>query len=326
MRDASLAGAKMFGASLRNAQLNRAALQQTDLQGAALDFASLDAADLWAAGLDGASLKAASLIGASFQSARIRGADFSNATLFGASLDLSLAQNASFAGAQLQGASMSKAHFDGANFLAAAVYGTNVSNSSFEGAHIKNILVTARWSMDWGYSLYASAPKRDLFGKDGDDRDLGYDLGYYGGKRDPESLEYFADYSPISQAGIDGLVSQLFDGAPPNSPDAELKRRLSRLGADTVTSDWSNLVGKSASEAEYIEGLINRLLVIACAEAGGASVVRGLIKSQMLCPFVDNINLVLRTNHRPDGAICENMAGLLATLEQWSTCPKPKNN
>jgi uncharacterized protein YjbI with pentapeptide repeats len=328
LRDASLYGAKMFGASLRNAKLDQAGLQQSQLQGAILDGASLDAANLWATGLDGASMKNVSLIAASLQSARIRGADFSGATLFGAILDSSLAQDASFAGAQLQGASITNVHFDGANFLAAAVYGVDASNSSFDGARIANVLTTPRWRTgpsDY-YSESFASTSVDPFGKDDDNRILGGDLGYADTKGDRESPERFADYTPITQTEIDRLITRLSRDALSNSLDAKVKDRLSRLGPGTATADWSKLVGKSASEADYAKGLGDRLIIIACAKPSGTSVVRGLINSQMLCPFADNINLVLRSGRRPDGAICENMEGLLATREQWSTCPQPESD
>jgi uncharacterized protein YjbI with pentapeptide repeats len=328
LRDASLLGARMYGATLRNAKLDRAVLQLTQLQGATLDGASLNAASLWATGLDGASLRNASLIAASLHHAKMRGADFSGAILFAAVLDSSLAQNASFAGAQLQAALMSEAHFDDTNFLAAAVYGTNISNSSFHGARISNVLTAPRWSNGYDYynEFLTSTVEGDPFGKNGDDRALSDNLGYYGsGSHDPESSEYFADYASISQTEIDGLVRRLTDSAPSNSLD-EVKRRLSRLGPDTATSDWSNLVEKSTSGADYVRGLGERLIVIACAKAGGASVIRGLINNQMLCPYADNINQVLRIGRRPDGAICENMPGLQATLDHWSTCPKAKSD
>jgi uncharacterized protein YjbI with pentapeptide repeats len=324
LRSASLIGARMFGASLQAANLERAILQQAQLQGATLDSATLDAANLSYAGLDGASLRYASLIGATIQSAKLRAADFSGATLFVASLESSLAQNASFVGAQLQGASMRNTNFDGANFVATAVYGSDVSNSSFDGARIGNILTAPRWAdrYGFGYSEYAPIATDDPFGKDGDNHAIGNDAGYVDIKGDLNSPEYFADYTPMTQATIAKVATRLSLDASSNSVNTEAKKRLSRLGPGTATANWSQLVGKSASEANYAKGLADRLIVIACAKRGETSVVRGLINSQRLCPFADSIYLVLKGGRRPDGAVCENTSGILATLELWSTCPK----
>jgi uncharacterized protein YjbI with pentapeptide repeats len=330
MQNASLTGAMMQGASLRNAHANRATLAASQLQGSTLDGASLDAADLTQAGLDGASIKEASLIGADFNSARIRGADFRNSTLFGASIDYVLAQNSSFTGAQLQGASMTWSHFEGANFLAVATYGTDLSSSDFSGARIENVMTEPRWKVgDYYDSTYTPGVSGDPFGKNGDDQPLPDDGGYLYTSPDFESPHFFDEYTsiPASQGDTDRIAGNISeDNEKTNPDDGYLIRRLSRLKPGAATPNWSKLVQKSVSEIDYVNGLGDRLIVIACARPGETSVVRRLVRSQMLCPFRSKINEVLNTNHRPDGTICENTAAIVETLDEWTGCPKPKDN
>jgi hypothetical protein len=90
---------------------------------------------------------------------------------------------------------------------------------------------------------------------------------------------------------------------------------------DATTADWSKLAKEPGSSAEYIKGLGDRLIIIACAKAGGESVVRGLIGSQMLCSFKDKVREVVRTGRRPDGEECQNVDVLRALPDQWAACP-----
>jgi uncharacterized protein YjbI with pentapeptide repeats len=324
---ASLSGVDMRGASLRGAKLVGANLTNAQLQGAMLDGVSLNAADLDYAGLDGASIKYASLIGTNLYGARLRGANLSFSVLFGATLDSALAQNASFAGAQLQGASMTDAHLDSANFLASAIYGTDVSRASFSGARINNVLTAPRWSFTASYSQSIAYATRDLFEKDGDNAPGTYGLGYVYTLNDMNVPGYFARYNPIpaSEADIALKAAGIDKNKQPADPnDSTLLQRLARLKPGVKTPDWAKLVSKSASEAEYENGLGDRLIFIACAKFGGLSVVRGLVRSQILCPFGDKIRGVLNTEQRPDGMACENLEGIVGAMEQWRTCPKPK--
>jgi uncharacterized protein YjbI with pentapeptide repeats len=327
MQNASFEGAMMRGASLRNAHANRATLAASQLQGSILDGASLDAANLTQVGLDGASVKNVSLTGANFNSAKIRGADFRDSTLFGASIDYVLAQNASFTGAQLQGASMTWSHFEGAEFLAAATYGTDVSHSDFSGARIENVMTERRWSVR-GYSYIEYIPdiSGDPFGKNGDDEPLPDDGGYADVSRNFETPHFFDEYTkiPVSDSEINRIAEKISENKEKANPDDDnLIRRLSRLKPGAPTPNWSKLVERSALQTDYLNGLGDRLIVIACAKSGETSVVRGLVRSQMLCPFRLKIEQVIKANQRPDGAICENAAAILETLD-GNDCPKPK--
>jgi uncharacterized protein YjbI with pentapeptide repeats len=325
LRAASLTGAKMFGAVLRSARLGRENLREVQLQGATLDYANLDGADLFASGLDGASIKDASLIATSLASTRLRGADLSGSRLYGAVLDSALAQDASFSRAQLQGASMTNARFDRANIEAVAVFGTKISNSTFEGTRISNVLTSARWSPDYGYAVFAPDPVSDPFGKAEDVSSWGsyYDTSY---TPDLDSVSFFENWQPFTQDDIDRLNSQTKDSTTSGRSDEVFWNRFGDLKTDSETPDWSKLTTRVVTKAEYSDALGDRLIVIACTQAGGSSVIRGLINSQMLCPFKTKMNEVFRTGRRPDGEQCKNLMTLIATRDHWATCPELKRN
>ena len=107
---------------------------------------------------------------------------------------------------------------------------------------------------------------------------------------------------PSSTQRLLNTVCRDFSGGAVGEARNSSSRKLNaRLKPDTANADWSKLVGSSVSNSDYADGLADRLIIVACAKAGGPNVIRGLIGNQMICPFRDQINLVLRTGRRPDG-------------------------
>ena len=299
MHNALFKGANMMGASLSFAKLDGASFDDAKLQGAWLDRADLGGANLSYAGLDGALLFDASLIATDLSNAHLRGTDFSSAQMFGALLVGTLAQDASFENAQMQGASLQGANFNGAKFSKTSVYGTDVSGARLKGALIeKDVSALRQWLVYYGYwfsdAVYFDG---DPFGKEGDvDRS---DAGYYDTSTPVAPVE-------IPAAEQDRLAA-LFPGQPPESVAAEIKKRLARLAPDSKTVDWTKLADKPSTEAEYIARLGERLILIACAQAGEGHVARGLIRSQRLCPYKTKVEAVLNSGFMLDGKACADV-------------------
>jgi uncharacterized protein YjbI with pentapeptide repeats len=133
LEGASINGAYLEGASLKGAHLQEVALLDAHLEGATLDDAQLQGAlGFGSARLDGASLKNAQLQGVNLSNAKLQGVDLSNAKLQGASLFGAFLEFASLWDAHLEAAELGAAHLKGADLWGAQLQGADLSGAELD--------------------------------------------------------------------------------------------------------------------------------------------------------------------------------------------------
>lgn len=162
----------------------------------------------------------------------------------------------------------------------------------------------------------------DPFGKKGDNDPVPDDLGYVDVAANFESPEYFGYYSdiPNEETQIDRIAAGFNETDISDLRNSRIVKALLRLKPGTATYAWNKLASKSASESDYAYALGDRLIVIACASTGGASVIRGLIRSQTLCPFGNKVASVVKTGLRADGTSCDNLQQLRTHANELAGC------
>ena len=95
---------------------------------------------------------------------------------------------------------------------------------------------------------------------------------------------------------------------------------LADFSLDAKTADWSEFIQKSSSEQEYAVRRGDRLIALTCASAGGTGVLRGLIRSQMICPFAKDLDQTIKSGRMKDGEACENRESLIAASGELRNC------